>query len=240
MPNSDAKIHYSVRRSKRAKYLRLYIHPCGTVEVVLPVGMQQHHADLFVEEKRGWILNHLHKVKNDTDTPSKEEAVLPETITLRAIEQTFSLIYTESHQRGVRIQKQDARTLQIYGYIDDHMVLHQALCHWLKCYAKEHLLSWLQRLAQTHEVEISSSRIRLQKKRWGSCSTQKNINLNAKLLFLPPKLVEHVMLHEIAHLTHLNHSPQFWALVAKMDKDYKDLRQQMRHATQFLPKWVPY
>ena len=61
--------------------------------------------------------------------------------------------------------------------------------------------------------------------RWGSCSAQKNLNFNWRLVMAPPEILRYVVCHEIAHLTHLNHSNDFWSLVEKMFPKYKEAKQ---------------
>jgi predicted metal-dependent hydrolase len=57
--------------------------------------------------------------------------------------------------------------------------------------------------------------------RWGSCSSSSNINLSTRLLFAPEGVIDYVIIHELAHLQELNHSPRFWRLVAEAMPDYQ-------------------
>lgn len=70
--------------------------------------------------------------------------------------------------------------------------------------------------------------IRNQRTCWGSCSELKNLNFSYKILFLPQHLADYVIVHELCHLTELNHSPQFWALVAQTHPEYKQLRRELQ------------
>jgi predicted metal-dependent hydrolase len=63
--------------------------------------------------------------------------------------------------------------------------------------------------------------IRSQKTKWGSCSSQKNLNFNWHLIFAPKKVIDYVIIHELAHLKHMNHSSKFWDFVKKYDRNYK-------------------
>lgn len=70
--------------------------------------------------------------------------------------------------------------------------------------------------------------IKNSKSRWGSCSSRGNLNFNYKLLFLPPQVADYIIVHELCHLRHFNHGPQFWALVAQVCPNYKELRAALR------------
>lgn len=66
------------------------------------------------------------------------------------------------------------------------------------------------------------------KSRWGSCSTKANLNFNYKIIFLPPELADYIIVHELCHLKEMNHSPNFWILVAHTLPNYKKLRKSLR------------
>lgn len=64
--------------------------------------------------------------------------------------------------------------------------------------------------------------------RWGSCSKKGNLNFNYKILFLPQELVDYIIVHELCHLREMNHSAEFWSIVAKTIPEYKELRKQLK------------
>jgi predicted metal-dependent hydrolase len=76
------------------------------------------------------------------------------------------------------------------------------------------------------KMDLSFNRIALkqQKTRWGSCSSNKNLNFNWRLVHFEPKIIDHVIIHELSHLVHMNHSRDFWKLVEKHDPEYKKNR----------------
>ena len=69
---------------------------------------------------------------------------------------------------------------------------------------------------------VKGVRLKYNHSNWGSCSRSGNINLSTRLLFAPPDVIDYVIVHELAHLVELNHSPRFWNIVEKAVPDYRD------------------
>ena len=77
-------------------------------------------------------------------------------------------------------------------------------------------------------VSYGTVTIREQKTRWGSCSAKGNLNFNWKLVLMPPEILDYVVVHELAHRIHMNHSAAFWAEVEKILPDYRERRQWLK------------
>lgn len=87
----------------------------------------------------------------------------------------------------------------------------------------------LNELALNHGFQYNSLRIRKSRTRWGSCSSKKNINLSLYLMLLPVELIEYVILHELCHTVHMNHSQAFWILLDEHTQgNAKELRKALR------------
>ncbi|MBF0185585.1 MAG: M48 family metallopeptidase [Magnetococcales bacterium] len=86
------------------------------------------------------------------------------------------------------------------------------------------LSAWSARMG----VDFQRLTIRNPRRRWGSCSVQGSINLNWRLIWLPVRLGDYVLVHELSHLRHMDHSPAFWQLVANYVPDYRECRRQLR------------
>ena len=94
--------------------------------------------------------------------------------------------------------------------------------------ARELVARRLPELNAIYGFKIGKIAIRNQKSRWGSCSAKGNLNFNYKIALLPARLSDYVMVHELCHLGELNHSEEFWTLVAKSMPEYRTLRRELR------------
>ena len=94
--------------------------------------------------------------------------------------------------------------------------------------AKKKLINKLERMAKNNGFTYNRAFIKNQKTLWGSCSAKKNINLNYKLVLLPEKLQEYIILHELVHLTHRNHSKAFWQELERFCPEYINRRKELR------------
>ncbi|MEF8833912.1 MAG: M48 family metallopeptidase, partial [Halofilum sp. (in: g-proteobacteria)] len=109
---------------------------------------------------------------------------------------------------------------------------------WLKAETRRTLVPRLGELARAHRLYFVRTTVRGQRTRWASCSGRGTISLNFRLLFLPGRLVEHVLLHELAHTRHLDHSRHFWSLLARLDPDWRRHHEELRAARRWVPAWV--
>lgn len=104
----------------------------------------------------------------------------------------------------------------------------RVLENWLRSRAGEAITAELGRVLQQLGEESCPVSIRDQKTRWGSCSTTRRLSFNWRLIMAPPECLRYVVVHEASHLVHLDHSPQFWGLVAELMPDYRRHQQWLR------------
>ncbi|MBL4647600.1 MAG: M48 family metallopeptidase [Gammaproteobacteria bacterium] len=226
--------HYTVRKSKRAKNICLKISRRGHIEVVLPYRCLDHEAEAMVQAKRLWLERQLKRVQAECH---QDEPLLPSTIELLAVEQTWSIHYQQQlGKTGLTVSPNEQ--LIVYGDINQQEKCYAVLKSWLRQQARIILSPWLTELSVESGLTYTRLSIRSQTTRWGSCSAKKNINLNDKLLFLPSALVEHIMLHELCHTVCLNHSQKFWHLLSEVDQKSALHNCQLRKAQRYVPHWL--
>ena len=228
---------YIIRESARAKHVRFRISISDGLVVVIPKGFDRRRIPKLVEEKRDWIARALKEIETRRAAlPSTDRR--PETIELPAIGRTWRLEWNETPDEEVSIAEIGSSRLRLSGSIHDRAAWCPALRRWLIERGREHLIPWVEDLAHTLGVDVKRVSIRCQKTRWGSYSTRGTISLSAQLLFLSERLVRFVLLHELCHAEHPNHSPSFWDLVRTHEPDTDRLRKDLRNAWKCVPQWI--
>lgn len=228
-----------VRESRRAKHVSIKISTWGEVEVVVPVGFDQKQLPDILSRREEWIQSTRQRMLAERAKTSDEtHAERPHEIALRSIDETWTIHYDVGSSSGVTATITDPCQLSLSGHVDQVSLCQSVLSQWIRSCAEYHLLRQLNDISQKSGLPYRNLTVRRQKTRWGSCSNQHNINLNDKLLFLPSELVRYVLVHELCHTIHLNHSKQFWALVAQHEPDYRHLDRELRTAWRYVPQWL--
>ncbi len=106
----------------------------------------------------------------------------------------------------------------------------------LKEQARTLAIKKLQEFSQYYNLQYRRISIRNQKSRWGSCSRKGNLNFNYRIVHLPEKHLDYIIVHELCHLREFNHSKRFWDLVAETIPDYKNIRKEFRNLLDCLPE----
>ena len=232
---------WRVRRSRRARRLGVRIFRDGTVEIVVPAGAGARQVAGFVERHRAWIERHRRRTRPpDLSFP-------PERIELRAVGETWHCRLAAAGEavpprRGeplLRILAGGAcgGVLELRGGADASLV-RTALLDWLLARAGEVLAPQLMALSATFAVRYQRAQIRRQRTRWGSCSARGTISLNCCLLFHRPEVVRYLLAHELAHLTHMNHSQRFWELVERYEPQWRVLDRELSRGWSQVPGWM--
>ena len=112
------------------------------------------------------------------------------------------------------------------------------LRQWLLRAARDRLGSRLAVLSASTGIAYSRLSIRRQRSRWGSCSARGTISLNACLLFQRPEVVDYLIVHELAHVKHMNHSARFWQAVERHCPGWRALDRELLQGWRQVPHWV--
>ncbi|NJM58408.1 MAG: M48 family metallopeptidase [Synechococcales cyanobacterium RU_4_20] len=230
---------YSVRESKRAKYVSLRISSVGRLEVVVPLGFDRATIPRIVAKKQSWIDRVQQKLaQHPTQQDQGLSGPFPNRLELAALGQTWQVEYCPTQSLDVAPSVYPQQHLRLLGAVDNWFLCQTELKHWLVSQAKRQLIPRLEALSQETGLSYAGVSVRSPKTRWGSCSATHSINLNSKLLFLSPELVRYVLIHELCHTVHFNHSREFWSLVGNFEPHYLDLRQALRAGHHQVPHWM--
>jgi len=233
MSNIDDFPEYSLRRSTRAKRLRLQISSVKGLQVIAPSKYDLTKIPDFLIKNNDWIKKHLAKLK-----PKVQSIALPEELNLFAIQETWKITYIPMVNKTCEAREFFDEKLMVLGNVDNKKSVKRALIRWLKSHAEKHLLSWLDKMSQKTGIDYKDAIIRFTKTRWGSCTANKRISLSPSLLFLTKELTEHIMLHELCHTVHLDHSNRFWRFFEKHSTQSVKIRKQVSKAHHLLPVWL--
>jgi predicted metal-dependent hydrolase len=232
-------IAYRVQVSHRAKFPRLKISAREGLVVVIPDGFDRSQIASVVEGKRDWIQRSEDRLHDQAKflAPGPSGAP-PERISLLVVGQDWSVNYRAMKGSAVTGVETLGHQLLVSGDIENARAVGDALRRWLSRKTREHLVPWLQVLAQERGFEIERIAVRSQRTRWASCSAKRTISLNLRLMFLPEELVRYALLHELAHTQEMNHGRRYWTLLQGLEPKYMALDADLRAAWTLVPDWI--
>ncbi|MGZ8973138.1 M48 family metallopeptidase [Methylomagnum sp.] len=206
---------YIIRRSPRAKRLRLVVKPAG-LELVIPPALDEAKALEFLHRHRDWAAGKLAELRSQA-VESAPPRLLASGDTVPFQGREVPLLIREEPGRRTRIEfdSQFVITLPPGTPAQVHQRAHAALFAWVKHWLHGEAGLIAARHGQRFGLQPREIRVKQMKSRWGSCGPRNDINLNWLLAFAPPTVLEYVVVHELCHIRHRDHSARFWALVAQ-------------------------
>jgi len=226
---------FSVRKSNRAKRLSIKVYPRGRVEVVVPRRTSERTVKAFVEENRAWI-GRAREAFSTHYTP--EAFLLPNLIRLPAVDQQAIVRYQPRQDASTVRYRHAHGILDLSGNTASDKHCLDAIRRWLSNIARKEFAPRLSALAALTGAPYENMHIRMQRSCWGSRSSSGTISLNLCLLFLEPALLRYLMIHELCHGRHMNHSPRFWHRVSHFEPGYRKLDQRLGESWRDVPAWL--
>ena len=219
-------IEFTTRVSKRAKRINIRCNPDTSIEIVYPVGDCAMAPEEIFQMKRKWVLSARRALRGQTKAASVPRRYTDGVI-LPFLGDDLQIRLLEAPGKRITIQRQDTClgiTLPQRAQNDEASVK-SAVIQFYRREAKIYLPQRTSQLASKFGFEFNNIRIKHQKTRWGSCSAKRNLNFNLRLMMAPADAIDSVIIHELCHLRFLNHSQQFWNLVAQCCPDHQYWRQ---------------
>lgn len=229
---ADTGLSYRIRRSRRARRGRIVVRPSG-IEVVAPVDMSALRIHAFVQAKSGWVQRKSEEFRRQVEAAA---AYLPEryangaTILYRGAPVRLRVLDTA--RRGARVTAEDGHLVVTLGCADTgadpDRLARDVLQRWFRTQLRGFAQTCVEHHAPRIGVRVRQVRIKNQRHIWGSCGPTGIINLNWRLACAPARVFEYVVVHELCHLVHRNHSRAFWALVACHHPEFQADRHWLR------------
>ncbi|MCS7028008.1 MAG: M48 family metallopeptidase [Bacteroidia bacterium] len=181
------------------------------VKIVCPFHCSKQEIEQFIHKKQEWIQKQISFFKelNYKQISLQKDEIL-------VFGSAYKFVYTPE-LKGKTQFNHDKKTI----YTANLLTQKKVLIDWYQKLANLFLKQRLAHLAQIYNLPYNKVTIRNQKTRWGSCSSVKNISLNWRLIKMPLWVIDYILLHELAHTIHLNHSAEFWNLVAQLCPYYQ-------------------
>jgi predicted metal-dependent hydrolase len=225
-----------VRVSRRARRLSVRVYPDARVEVVVPLRVRPREIELFLAEHRQWIDDKRAAALRSRPAP---EPFPPASLRFDATHETWRIHLAggEGRLRLTAVAAEDGGILNVSGRINNGS-LRTALRTWLMRAAQARLAPRVAALAVAAGVRFSKVSIRRQRSRWGSCSARGTISLNACLLFQRPEVVDYLIVHELMHVKHMNHSARFWQAVERHCPPWRTLDRELLQGWRRVPRWT--
>lgn len=228
-----ARDAWRVRPSPRARRLTVRVLPGALVEIVVPRGTRPRTVESFVSRHRSWIERKLDQYR-PLETAAGDG--LPTEIRFVATGARYAVNYLDA-ATAPRVEIAGA-VIRLCGDRSRPALLRHALQRLTMHEAHAALGPWLAELALECGLRYGRLQIRRQRTRWGSCSKSGTISLNACLLFQPPAVVRYLLIHELAHTRHMNHSRRYWALVSRFEPGWRELDGALSAGWRLVPRWV--
>lgn len=205
-------IPYSVVYRKRQKYIRIRLTGEGNIVVSAPENTPIQQIKLFVESKHSWIQSRYTERQNQLDQIDSTRSLLlegvPHTIVFENRRASPVVLIKDN---TIHIRKKDLHPAERPRFLK----------HFLRKQAKKLVPPKVSQLAMKTNITYERVTIRDQRTRWGSSSGHGTISLNWRIILLPPEVCDYLIIHELVHQTHRNHSPRYWQAVSRLCGEYK-------------------
>lgn len=223
---------HHIRVSARAQRLSVRVMRSGRVEVVVPRRTPPRLIERFLSEHREWI--DTRRALALRHAPPKAPFP-PGDVHFGLSGERWRLDVAGGSARARLYTAPGLLRITGAATADASRLL---LRRWLLAAARNTLTPFLANVAREIGVPYRSMQVRRQRTRWGSCSAKGALSLNVCLVFQPPPVVRYLCIHELTHLSHMNHSARFWSAVARHEPHWRRLDRQLLDGWQHVPAWV--
>ena len=234
-----AEVPYAFKRVPRRRHVHILVNEEGVIEVRAPWRFSLAKARALLRENAEWVVRTLGRVQEALAQRPRlitgaRLPLLDGSLMLDVRPQAQMDLFAGARKRRGRVERRGP-VLRVSPATLGESELRGLIEHWYRREAATHLAGRIEHYAQRLGVRPSGVTIRGQRSRWGSCSGKGTVSLNWRLMMVPGALADYVVVHELCHLRHMNHSPRFWAMVGSIIPDYRDRRRRLNALQGRLP-----
>lgn len=233
----EREIEYTLRRSPRARKASLSVTP-KSFELLVPESASDAQINAVLDRRRAWIIETVqHMAERAKAQPRVYQFVTGAKIPYRGrmtritVEPFDGSLVEVSFRNGflIRAPRHLARD-------DADAVIESSLRLWLRRRVRDDAKAFVLRHGERSGLRPLGIQIKDQKHMWGACGLDRQIHLNWHLIFAPKPVLEYAVVHELSHLRHRNHAPEFWSLVGSLLPDWES-RKAWLDANEHLLGW---
>jgi predicted metal-dependent hydrolase len=241
---SGHEVHYILKRGKR-RTIGLQVGPDG-LSVSAPRWTGVREIESVILEKSAWVLKKLTEARDKTAKRDAQKIDWADGSSLPYLGSPIRLVLDAAHtwdrnQRGLPqlvVHAEPNLTPELHLSLPktaSETQIRDAAQAWLMRQATRVFTERLQHFAPQLAVRYSKLRLSSADTRWGSATSDGTIRLNWRLIHLPMRSIDYVVVHELSHLREMNHSPEFWGVVGSVLPDYAERRKTLK--TEASPSW---
>lgn len=210
--------------------MSVIVDPAEGVVVRTPQRMNESQIQEIVLKKAPWILEKMKMMKELVGFPLEKEFVSGESFLY--LGRHYRLKVFKVKEKLPRVSLVGGRfKMYVDSSLDDEMrerVIRGALVEWYVGHAYQHLRERVYIYAPKVNAHPSRIVVKRQSKRWGSCTKDKVVAFNYKIIMAPMSVVDYVVVHELCHMRMRNHSPDFWVLLRSVLPDHEERKTWLR------------
>lgn len=223
-------VSYTLKRSARRRSIGLQINDQG-LTVTLPLRASEKWLHSVLQEKAAWVADKLDNWQSKKAHVRKWADGEP--VLFRG--ENFTLRIVSGLQRATPQLSATELVIPVYDTGNERVIFRKIL-HWYKREAEQLFQECVEHFAPLMRVSPKEIKLTSAKTQWGSCTAEGVVRLNWQLVTMPLHLIDYVVVHELAHLQEMNHSPAFWKVVEGGCPDYAALRKELREWSPGMPE----
>lgn len=215
-----------VRTKKRRRTVALSIKPPSKLVVRAPYKTAFSFIEEFIFERAKWILARFNELQEKHQHQKNYQYINGEEFYFLGAAYLLQII--EYDKIRTRCEMRTSSLIVSANHDSSKYEIRRCLVTWYQKQAKTYFLQRLNFWSEKLNIRFNHFSISSAKTRWGSCNYKNDIRLNWRLMMMTSSIIDYVVIHELCHVIHKNHSKRFWSLVAKAMPDYKQHQEQLK------------